>query len=420
MAVSVEKYKDLNYALRKLRTQIIDGLPYAMTECPRFNSPEEIFTWLKQRTVYKKDPKNRELFQCLPTLLEKDLNKHGVPGAGDCDCFTIAALTLLTANGFHNLDGDNCGIVLVGRNRFVPVHIYVYANTKFGNQILDLTNQWFDYERPGYNYYQEIPFKLNPLEEKNMILELAEGIEEFLSGKRSAAKKNNPSPRKQRRNEVKDAKHTQKINKYKDIIPLPQDNVSPELDTKVTDNYTYLPEQDIHVRNDVYDDLSPAEFQDAMLEEGVPVARILELSGARAARKKLKASTKATGKLAKAKKKSDKGEAAKGKAEAKKLKGARPKMTPEQKAKLFDKAGNFIKTVTQKGGAASRDDDDDTRPTAGSNRDPKGTPKSKADSEDKETITVFGKEFTPMQVGLGATGILLLLGGAAYAVKKRK
>jgi hypothetical protein len=105
---------------------------------------------------------------------------------------------------------------------------------------------------------------------------------------------------------------------------------------------------------------------------------------------------------------------------AKKLKGARPKMTPEQKAKLFDKAGNFIKTVTQKGGAASRDDDDDTRPTAGSNRDPKGTPKSKADSEDKETITVFGKEFTPMQVGLGATGILLLLGGAAYAVKKRK
>jgi len=144
-------YKNINHTLKSIKRQIIDGLPYALNECPQFDTPEQIFNWLKLRTTYKNDPKGIELLQSLPTLLEE--NWHGRTGHGDCDCFTIAAMTLLVANGFKNLY-----VVLVGRNRYTPVHIYCGIIDRDGVfRVLDLTNKRYDQER-YYPHKQELKF----------------------------------------------------------------------------------------------------------------------------------------------------------------------------------------------------------------------------------------------------------------------
>lgn len=145
-----QPYQDINHTLKCLKGQVIDGLPYALNQCPKFDSAEQLFYWLKNRVTYENDPKGNELIQTLPTLL--DNNWHGRTGYGDCDCFTTAALTLLVANGFKNLY-----VVLVGRNRFTPVHIYCGLIENGVFKVLDLTNRRFDVERP-YPYRQHLKF----------------------------------------------------------------------------------------------------------------------------------------------------------------------------------------------------------------------------------------------------------------------
>lgn len=229
MAEKIMQYRDLNHALKLMRNQIIEGIPYAQEHCPTLNSPEKVFNWLKIRTVYEHDPKNIELFQTLPTLLEN--NFHGQTGKGDCDCFTISALTLLLANGFHN-----SGIVLVGRSPFNPVHIYAYTIDKNNKTIyLDLTNKVFNYER-NYPYKQHIKFNLTPKEKKTMQLQLAEQ--------------------------------------------------TPYI------GYIWIPSQGVQIREDTFDHLSGQEFQDIMLNEDMELAEICELAGKRADRRKEKQSDK--------------------------------------------------------------------------------------------------------------------------------
>lgn len=148
---SVQPYQDINHTLKMLKRQVIDGLPFALSECPRFNDPETLYYWLKERTKYKLDPKGNELIRSLPTLLK---GYKGKPGEGDCDCFTTAALTLLVANGF-----DNLYVILTGRNRFTPRHIYCGLIDKNGVfRILDLTNRLYDTERP-YPFKQHLFFR---------------------------------------------------------------------------------------------------------------------------------------------------------------------------------------------------------------------------------------------------------------------
>lgn len=227
MAKSLERYKDLNYALRKFRGQVSESIPYAIENFPSMSTPEEIFDYLKKRTTYVNDPKGRELFQTLPTLFEN--NEHGIPGAGDCDCFTIAALATLIANGFKN-----CGIVLGGRNPFCAVHIWAYVDDKGKRYALDLTNKKFDTTRIGtgpkhYSYTQYIPYKLNQYE-KDMLLQLADG----------------PG-----------------------AAPV---------------GYVWMPSSGVQVREDYFDGLSAGEFQNMMLEEGYGPYEIQELSKGRAQR----------------------------------------------------------------------------------------------------------------------------------------
>lgn len=142
-----KKYKDINDTMRHLKMQIVDSIPYAKT-LPEMRTPEQCFWYLKKHTRYKHDPPGVELLQSMQTLME---GKYwGVP-AGDCDCMTISICALLIANNF-----DNFNIVLVGRNKKTPVHIYVVIYEDGERKVLDLTNRKPGVERP-YPYTQELP-----------------------------------------------------------------------------------------------------------------------------------------------------------------------------------------------------------------------------------------------------------------------
>jgi hypothetical protein len=143
-----KKYKDINDTLRHIKIQIVDGTDYALSKCPAFKDPEELFYWLKNKTRYKSDPKNVELLQTLPTLLNGEF--WGYPG-GDCDCLTISTITLMIAQNWKNIS-----IVLVGRDKSNPVHIYTIIKWKGQRKVLDLTNKDYNKERT-YPYIQELP-----------------------------------------------------------------------------------------------------------------------------------------------------------------------------------------------------------------------------------------------------------------------
>lgn len=231
-----QPYRNLDHALKfGLRVQVSESLSYVLENFPVLDSPKKIFDFLKRRITYKKDPRGVELFQTVETLL--DNNFHGITGAGDCDCFTIAALSTLLANGF-----TDSGIVLAGRNPLVPVHIWAYTYVDGQLYNLDLTNPHFNTTRE-YKWQQKIPYVLNQ-NEKNMLLQLAEG----------------------------------------GTIPA---------------RYIHFPNSRVKVREDYYDNLSAGEFQSLCLSEGVDVDTLQELSKGRAERKAAKAEIKATKKAAK-------------------------------------------------------------------------------------------------------------------------
>jgi hypothetical protein len=160
MQVSVP-YKNLKHTLQSLKVQVEDSLPYVEDFVPdTIQNPEELFYFLKDLVTYKKDPKGRELLQTVQTLLTNN-NWHGIPGHGDCDCFTILALAACQDLGFQPQQ-----VALVGNSKFSPSHIYslVYDHRKKKMCSMDLTNPYYDMERP-YKYKQTLNF---------MILELAD------------------------------------------------------------------------------------------------------------------------------------------------------------------------------------------------------------------------------------------------------
>jgi hypothetical protein len=95
------------------------------------------------------DPQGTELLQSMPSMFSSK-NKHGIYGAGDCDCIVIAALACLEVKNFKKK-----GIVLAGRSRTTPVHIYNYVN----GVPMDLTNEHFNKERK-YAFRQWLPVNL--------------------------------------------------------------------------------------------------------------------------------------------------------------------------------------------------------------------------------------------------------------------
>jgi len=148
MATLIVPYKDINQVLKGIRTQVIDSIDYCQKNMPSYNSPENMFYGLKNMTTYINDPKGVELLQSVQTLF--DNNIHGISGAGDCDCFTILVLSMCYVNNFVPQE-----IVLAGRNKQAPAHIYsrIFYNGSWKN--LDLTQPLYNTER-NYKFNQYI------------------------------------------------------------------------------------------------------------------------------------------------------------------------------------------------------------------------------------------------------------------------
>ena len=121
--------------------------------CPKCKTPEQLFNWLKPFLRYTPDPPRTELLQSFPTLIKN--NFYGIPGAGDCDCYSIA---MLAACACQNWKGAKLYIKLVGRNKFCPVHIYTGVEINGKEYNLDLTNKLPLTER-NYPYKQKIYLK---------------------------------------------------------------------------------------------------------------------------------------------------------------------------------------------------------------------------------------------------------------------
>jgi hypothetical protein len=145
-----KKYVNLDDTLFHLKLQVKHSIPFARVVVPKFSHPRELFDWLKKRVRYKNDPPGTELLQEMGTLLRGDY--WGTPGMGDCDCFTIATIASAIVNGWEDIS-----IVLVGREKSHPVHIYTVIYWDGKRYVLDLTNQYFDQERDSYRYKQEVP-----------------------------------------------------------------------------------------------------------------------------------------------------------------------------------------------------------------------------------------------------------------------
>jgi hypothetical protein len=146
MAVLTVPYTDINATMRGIRTQVIDSLNYCANEMPSFNDPETMFKALKNMITYKNDPPGVELLQSVPTLFEN--NYWGKRGAGDCDCFSILVLSMCVVHGWNTQQ-----IVLAGRSKLAPVHIW--TRVCFENQWfdMDLTEPYFN-QRRNYKFVQ--------------------------------------------------------------------------------------------------------------------------------------------------------------------------------------------------------------------------------------------------------------------------
>jgi hypothetical protein len=140
-------YKSLDHTLKAMAVQIKDSLDYADKFLPVETSVDEIWRILKDNLVYKHDPPGVELLQSFPTLMED--NYWGTPGAGDCDCFTIAAISCAVVRGFPSR------AVVVGNVKEAPSHIYAELWDGGKWVIFDLVNTTLG-EAKSYKYVQRL------------------------------------------------------------------------------------------------------------------------------------------------------------------------------------------------------------------------------------------------------------------------
>jgi hypothetical protein len=146
----IVKYRNLAQTLGFIKRQADASLAYASKMAQQSN-PYDLYYYLKSQVTYKHDRPGIEQLQKLQTLLG-DANVHGVPGLGDCDCFTIALLALCKANNF-----TPAGAVLAGHYANKARHIYNYCT--YGGKLvyLDLTESEPGQLRP-YKFRQEVKF----------------------------------------------------------------------------------------------------------------------------------------------------------------------------------------------------------------------------------------------------------------------
>lgn len=133
-----ENYKSLERTVNLIIQQALS--PENIKVGKQFSAnPEKLWNQLKLLLTYRNDPKGIELIQGIDTLLNK--NYYGVPGMGDCDCFTCAVLSIAFAHGKPAI------IVLAGNKG--ATHIYPELIAPNGrNYSVDLTNDFFNIRRP--------------------------------------------------------------------------------------------------------------------------------------------------------------------------------------------------------------------------------------------------------------------------------
>ena len=144
------KYVDLNHTLRAMGRQIQDSLDYAAEFVPAGTTPSQLFWLLKQHTVYKNDPPGTELLQSMPSLMEN--NFWGIPGAGDCDCFSITAAACCYVLNIP------CRLVVVGNSPKAPSHVYCEVKDKGSWVPFDLVNTFYG-ETKKYKYISCVNIK---------------------------------------------------------------------------------------------------------------------------------------------------------------------------------------------------------------------------------------------------------------------
>ncbi len=133
------KYRSLEQTLKALQNQARESIPYSYELTDGIRNPEDLFYYLKTLVTYKSDPPGIELIHSVPSLFED--NFHKVPGAGDCDCFTVLSLACL-----HCLTVQPY-VVLAGNQKEHPTHIYTSGLWKKKYFTFDLTQNWFNQER---------------------------------------------------------------------------------------------------------------------------------------------------------------------------------------------------------------------------------------------------------------------------------
>lgn len=149
MAILVTQYTDINATMRGIILQVRDSIEWTRANMPIYSNPEQMYNNLKTLTTYRNDPPGVELLQSVQTLFEN--NYWGVSGAGDCDCFSILVLTCCLCNGWNEQE-----IILAGRSKLAPVHIW--TKVKFGGKWynMDLTQTFVNSVRP-YKFTQALP-----------------------------------------------------------------------------------------------------------------------------------------------------------------------------------------------------------------------------------------------------------------------
>jgi hypothetical protein len=147
MATLITPYTDINATMRGIHKQVCDSIQFYCDKMPFYNTPQQMFDSLKQMVTYKNDPPGVELLQTVQTLMT-DKNYWGIKGAGDCDCFSIL---ILTACCCHNWNEQR--IVLAGRSKVAPVHIWTEVKYKGKWYCMDLTQKLFNTHRP-YKFIQ--------------------------------------------------------------------------------------------------------------------------------------------------------------------------------------------------------------------------------------------------------------------------
>jgi len=144
--IKVMPYEDISQTMYYLMIQVKESISFADEWLPPgIKDPRKLFNLLRMHTIYKKDTPGIEQLQTMQTLLGKN-NIHGIPGAGDCDCFTIMVSACCKV---MNLKTE---IVLAGRSKKDPVHIYNIVD----NEPFDLTCTFYGMKR-FYPYEQLIP-----------------------------------------------------------------------------------------------------------------------------------------------------------------------------------------------------------------------------------------------------------------------